>query len=145
MRMLAISLAVFLRLFTGITKQGTLWKITTISNQGCSHSSLRCSNWFLNSRDLSVSYHIKKTEVRNRNLLPTCCRNRTFYPPGHFLGGRQIAFIKHHNTWTQAKVHLQNKSFRESTKAMWRLGSRVGGLDLEMDQKRLDMRAPAGT
>lgn len=44
--------------------------------------------------------------------LKWACRNRTFYPHGPFLGGwqlRQITFIQHHNTWNQAKVHLQKK------------------------------------
>lgn len=128
----------FLRLFKGKTKQETLWKITTISKQRCSHSSLQCSNWVLNSRDLRVPRHVKKTEVS--------LRNRTFLPSWALLSGqklKQITFIRHHNTWNQAEVHLQKKFLRKSTREMWSLVSTMEGLDLEMDQKRLAMKGLA--
>jgi len=112
-------------LFKGKTKQETLWKITTISKQRCSHSSLQCSNWVLNSRDLRVPRHVKKTEVS--------LRNRTFLPSWALLSGqklKQITFIRHHNTWNQAEVHLQKKFLRKSTREMWSLVSTMEGLDL---------------
>ena len=114
----------FLRLFKGKTKQETLWKITTISKQRYSHSSLQCSNWVLNSRDLRVPCHVKKTEVS--------LRNRTFNPHGHFLVGRSWGKSPSSGTITH-EIKLRfifRKSFPEkSTREMWSLGSIVEGLD----------------
>lgn len=97
------------RFFKGITKQQvTLWKITTISNQRYSHSSLKSSHRFWR---YFWTVEIWVSLVMSRRL-KWACRNRNIYPPEPFLGGRrlrQITFIDHHNTWNQAKVHLQKK------------------------------------
>lgn len=112
---LGINLIVFLRLFKGITKQVTLWKITTISHQRYHILTLSAPTNFWRCFWI-VQIHMSLVMSKR---LKWACRNRTFYPPGPFSSGRQlkkITFIGHRHTRNQVQVHLQKKSLKKKSK-----------------------------